>query len=128
MLGLVLECTQQVELKEFRVGIHLEVELQNLIDGLEWEGSSRIKDKSSKLYTSAIKWMLVLFTEMEVWRSCRSRRSSVFSLAVLCLRSLLGTPRRNFKKAVRLLERSIRAGHKELGTLNTSKRQPLKPG
>ena len=51
LLGLVLECTQQGELKEGIVGIHLEVELQNLIDGLEWEGSSRIKDKSSKFYT-----------------------------------------------------------------------------
>lgn len=34
LLGLVLECTQQVELKEGRVGLHLEVELQNLIDGV----------------------------------------------------------------------------------------------
>lgn len=34
LLGLVLECTQQVELKEGRVGLHLELELQNLIDGV----------------------------------------------------------------------------------------------
>lgn len=95
---------------------------------MEWEGSSRIKVKSSKFYTSAIKWVLVLFTEMEVWRSCRSGRNSAFSLAILCLRSFLDTPRRNIKKAVRLLERSIRTGHEELGTLNISKRQYLKPG
>lgn len=65
MLGLILECSRRVELKEGRVGICLAVELQNLIDGLAWERSSGIKFKFSKLYTSATKWALVHFTEME---------------------------------------------------------------
>lgn len=43
----------------------------------------------------------------------------LFGPCYLRLRCLLGTPRRNVKKAMRFLERSIRAGHKKLGILNT---------